>query len=105
MSDKDVVKIFAPPVLTFLFLGICYLWARAARRGKPLTHLQRGMILYATAFAFGMTYVILFQDNLAAYLHWKDAWIATIVLWGIVLAILAWRRRRVVRPDNATFDS
>lgn len=105
MSDKDVVKIFAPPILTLMFFGICYLWARATRRGKPLTHLQRGMVLYATVFAFGMTYVILFQDNLSAFFHWKEAWIATIVLWGIVLAIVAWWRERAIRSDNATFDN
>jgi hypothetical protein len=94
MNDTDLVNIFAPPVLTLTFGGICYLWARAVRRGRPLTQLQRKMIFYATAFAIGMTYAILFQDTLGALVHWKNAWIATLVLWFFLLAIVAWLRNR-----------
>lgn len=94
MNSNHIFNIVAPPVLTFIFSGICYSWACATRRGKPLTPLQRGMILYATIFALGMVYLILFQDVVGEFLRWKDAWIAALVLWGLVLAVLAWRRHR-----------
>jgi hypothetical protein len=101
MSDNTLFNIFAPPILSVVFSGICYLWARTTRRGKLLTSLQRGMVFYATIFAIGMVYMILFQDNLGAFLRWKDAWIAAIVSWGILLAIIAWQRSRAHRASVA----
>jgi len=74
------------------------------RRGKPLTRLRRGMILYSTAFVFGAAYAILFQDSLGAFLHWREAWIAAIILWGILLAIVAWRRNYAHRSSDASAD-
>jgi hypothetical protein len=100
MSDNTLFNILAPPVLSLVFSGICYLWARTTRRGKPLTSLQRRMVFYATIFALGMVYLILFQDNLAAFLRWKEAWIAGIVLWGVLVAIVAWQLSRVHRSSD-----
>lgn len=97
MNDDDVVTLFAPPILTLVFLGIGYLWARTTRRGRPLTRLQRGMILYAVLFVFGMEYLIMFQDELGAFLHWKSVWIAAGALWGMLLAVIAWWRNHAIR--------
>jgi tryptophan-rich sensory protein len=94
MNSNEIFNIVAPPILTLIFSGICYAWARTTRRGKPLTSLQRGMILYAAVFALGMVYLILFQDGLGRFFRWRDAWIAALVLWGVMLAALAWRRHR-----------
>ena len=94
MSSNQIFNLVAPPILTLIFSGICYAWARATRRGEPLTPLQGGMILYATIFALGMVYLILFQDGVVRLLRWKYAWIVALVLWGTILAALAWRRHR-----------
>jgi hypothetical protein len=58
------------------------------------------MVFYATIFALGMVYLILFQDNLGAFLRWKEAWIAGIVLWGVLVAIVAWQLSRVHRSSD-----
>jgi hypothetical protein len=89
-----MIDLFSPPILTAMFVGICYLWARSVRRGKPVTQLQRAMILYATVFVFGAAYVILFQNRIAAFIHWENAWIAALMVWGAFLALIAWRRYR-----------
>ncbi|MFY9842208.1 MAG: hypothetical protein WA718_21015 [Terriglobales bacterium] len=52
------------------------------------------MILYATIFVLGMAYVILYQDNLAGLTHWRQAWIATSVLWAVLVGAVVWLRRR-----------
>lgn len=101
MNSNQIFNIIAPPVLALMFSVICYGWARATRRGKPLTSLQRGMILYATIFALGMVYLILFQDGLGKFLRWKDAWIAALVLWGLILAALAWWRHRSTLSERS----
>jgi len=88
---NDVSDLFAAPILALLFSGIGYLWARTSRRGKPLTRLQRRMILYATTFILGAAYAILFQEGLGVFLHWREAWIAAIILWAALLAVIAWR--------------
>lgn len=100
MSDDNLISIFAPPILTLIFSGICYSWARAARRGKPVTRLQRAMIIYATTFVFGMAYAILLQDKLGELLHWRKSWIAAIGLWAALLGLVAWRNFAVQHCDE-----
>lgn len=65
-----------------------------------MTKSLREMILYATIFVLGMAYVILFQDTLARFFHWKAAWIAFIILWGLFLGVLAWLRGYAHRADD-----
>jgi tryptophan-rich sensory protein len=98
MNSNEIFNTFAPPILTLIFSGICYGWARTTRRGKPLTSMQRQMIVYATVFALGMAYLILFQDELGRFLRWGDAWIAGLILWGVMLAAFAWCRHRSTFP-------
>jgi hypothetical protein len=92
--NVDVVGVFFVPILTLILAVICYAYARAIRRGQPLTTVQKRMIIYACAFCFGMGYAMIFKDQLAAALRWDDAWVPLTVLWGLLLATFAWYRHR-----------
>jgi hypothetical protein len=94
MRPVNLIDLLTPLVLSGAFLGMSYLWARGTRRGKPLTKLQRRMVVYSTAFICGATYAILFQDHLGESLGWRNAWIAAIVAWAAVLVIFAYAQYR-----------
>lgn len=96
----DWTAVAAIPVLTLILLGVIYLWSRGVRRGKPLLPLQKSMILYASLFSLGMGYAIVFKDQIAALVHWRDAWVVVVILWGIALAFVAWQRHWRRRDDN-----
>src|ERR1700722_16263696 len=90
----DVMGVLFIPALTLALAGICYGYARAIRRGEPLTKVQTRMILYACLFCFGMGYAMVFKDQLGAALQWPSAWAAFTVLWGLILATFAWYRHQ-----------
>jgi predicted Na+-dependent transporter len=90
----DVEGVIFIPVLTLVLAAICYSYARAVRRGQPLTGVQKRMIAYACVFCFGMGYSMVFKDQLKAALRWKDAWVGFTILWGLMLATFAWYRHR-----------
>lgn len=90
----DWTAIAAIPVLVLILFVVIYLWSRGVRRGKPLLPIQKSMIAYACLFSLGMGYIIVFKDQLTALFGWGNAWIATIVLWAVILAAFAWWRHR-----------
>src|SRR5271170_7082766 len=71
----DVEGVIFIPVLTLVLAAICYGYARAIRRGQPLTGVQKRMIVYACVFCFGMGYAMVFKNQLKAALRWEDAWV------------------------------
>ena len=93
-ANIDWTAVAAIPVLVLILLVVIYLWSRGVRRGKPLLPIQKSMILYACLFSLGMGYAIVFKDELAALFGWKSAWIIAAILWGTLLALVAWHRHR-----------
>jgi hypothetical protein len=92
MDDRILQDLLFPPVLTLIFALICYWRLRSLRHGGPLTPLLRTLLVCLCLFALGAAYAILFQDQLALLARWRGAWIALIVGWGVVLALLVWRQ-------------
>ena len=90
----DLQAIVLIPVMTVILAGFCYGYARMVRRGGALTQTQKSMILFACLFSFGMGYAIVFQEQLSRIMHWKQAWVATVVLWGALLGLFAYRKCR-----------
>jgi hypothetical protein len=98
MSGFDPIDAVAPLVVTLITVVLSYLWSRGVRGGKQLTLFQRGLMWYGSIFVFGMTYTVMFHDQLSALVHWRQAWIAIVIAWGAFLASIAWylgRRRRI----------
>ena len=98
--NVDVEGIIFIPILTLVLAAICYGYARAVRRGQPITAVQKRMIMYACVFCLGMGYALIFKDQLKATLRLEHAWVALTVLWGLMLATLAWYRHRRNRPSR-----
>jgi len=94
MMDIDPFAIFAPPILTLIAVALGYSQSRRIRGGKPLSSFQRKLMFYCPFFILGMGYAIMLQDHVAALFHWRNAWIAVIVVWGALLAAIAWMRHR-----------
>lgn len=89
MTD-NLDRIIGPPIFTLIFVAFAGLYARAMRRGRALSSLQRKMVVYATMFSLGMVYMIAWKNELAAIIGWQDAWIGTLMVWGFLLAAMAW---------------
>lgn len=100
MESADVTAIVAIPILTLIFCAYCFLQAKFIRRGKPLTKLQKQMLVYGTIFAFGMGYLIVFQNALGNIFHHQSAWKFAIIIWGLLLLFTAWQRNRSARNSN-----
>jgi hypothetical protein len=94
----DFTDILAPPVLTLIALIFCYLWAKGVRRGQPLTVFQKRLILYATIFMLGMSYTIIFHDQIGAALHLTQAWTGIVVAWAVLLVLIARRNYHKEHP-------
>ena len=71
----DVAGIVFVPIGTLTVFLVGYMWCRAVRGGRPLTRVQKTMIMYTCLFCFGMGYAIILQRELAFLLHWKEAWV------------------------------
>jgi hypothetical protein len=100
-TDINPFAIFAPPILTLIGVALGYSQCRRIRGGKPLSSIQRKMVLYFAFLLLGMGYAIMLQDHLGALFHWENAWIAVMVAWGTLLAAIAWTRyRRNVLPQS-----
>jgi len=55
-----------------------------------LTTVQRWMIFFAGIFALGMCYIILLQGRLNAFLRWRSAWIAALIIWAVLVGASTW---------------
>ena len=81
-----------PPVVALVFLSLSWLWAKAVRRGGPLTPTQRGMLAYGFLFVLGACYV---PVAVLALGIWGGGPLAAGILgWGLIVVCLAWRRHR-----------
>ena len=94
IAGLDSFDLLAPPILTLIGTVLGYLWCRTVRRGQPLSPIQRNMLFYFAVFVLGMGYAIMLQDRLAILFHWESAWIAVMMAWGVLLAVIAWARHR-----------
>jgi len=63
---------------------------------------MKNVLLHGFFFVLGIGYLILWQDQLGSLLHWRPVWILLIVVWGVLLACLAWWRHQRTR---AALDS
>ena len=93
-TDIDPFAIFFPPILTLIVIALGYSQSRRIRGGKPLSSIQRKLMLYMPAFVLAMGYAMAFHEQLAALFHWEKAWLAVMVAWGALLAVIAWTRHR-----------
>lgn len=90
----DPFDLLAPLVITLAVLVLGYVQFRIIRRGQALSSIQRKLLFYGTVFTLGMCYAIMLQDQIGSLLHWRNAWIAVMVAWGMLLAAIAWIRHR-----------
>jgi hypothetical protein len=101
MKNLDPFALFGPPILALVVLVLGYVRCREIRGGRPLSSFQRKLLFYAPISCLGMGYSIMFQDELAVFFHWRDAWIAAMILWGAVTAAVAWlRHRKTIRTAS-----
>lgn len=102
----DPSKIFFPPVLALIVLGLGYAWSGAVRRGKPPTSFQKRMKWYVPLFCVGMLYAMAWHEELATAFGSANAWIAATVFWGALLGLIAWlqngRHRQRKEPGTET---
>jgi tryptophan-rich sensory protein len=101
-TDIDPFAIFFPPILTLIVIALGYSQSRSIRGGKPLSSIQRKLMFYMPAFVLGMGYAMAFHEQLAALFRWENAWIAVMVVWGALLAAIAWMRYRCNALSRAT---
>jgi len=100
MTNFDAIDVFAPSVVTLIAVVFAYFWSRGVRGGKPLTSFQKRLMWYGSAFVFGMTYTVMFHSQLSSLVHWKQAWIAIVIAWGLSLTSIAWYQHRRHSTDN-----
>jgi branched-subunit amino acid ABC-type transport system permease component len=100
MTDFDAIDVVAPSVVTLIAVVLAYSWSRRVRGGGPLTSFQKRLMWYGSAFVFGMTYTVMFHNQLSRLVHWKQAWIAIVIAWGFSLTLIAWYQYRRHSTDN-----
>jgi hypothetical protein len=84
------LDIIAPPLAAIGWLLISWLYARAVSLGRPLSAVQKGMIIYGFIFVLGMGYLIM----MGGALHWqKTAIFPCIGIWAGAVGLLAWSRK------------
>jgi hypothetical protein len=96
--------IFLPLILTAVFLGLGYNWARTVRRGQPLRPSQKKMLAFATLFVLGEAYIMAWMDELSSLFRWDHAWLGAIITWGVFLSIAAWWMHRHTHHGAAAAD-
>lgn len=94
IADIDPFAIFAHPILTLIGIVLGYVHCRLIRGSKLLSPIQRKMLFYFAFSVLGMTYAMAFHNQLAVLFHWENAWIAVMVAWGTLLAVIAWTKHR-----------
>jgi len=91
-----MLNLLGPPIVAVVFLGLGWGWAKAVRRGRPLTLFMKVMLMYGSLFMLGMGYAMAFGDPLATVLNMspKRAWIPVSIVWAFALGIVAWRKHK-----------
>lgn len=100
--NLDPINILAPPIVAVGFLLLVWTSDRTITRGRPLTPHMKKVLLYSFFFVLGIGYLILWQDELGLFFHWRSAWIFLILTWGAMLASIAWWRHRQIRAVPET---
>lgn len=95
----DLLDILMPAVVSVAFLLLSWSYARSINRGRPLRPTQQKMLYYGFSFVLGAGYLALS----GAVLRWPMArWVWLIVGWGVLLASVAWWRRKRARENSGT---
>jgi hypothetical protein len=94
MIFENLDRIIGPPIFSMIYLLIGYSYMRMVRRGLALSQFQRGLLLYAGLFTLGLGYAIAWRQQLAELLRWEQAWIGLVIIWGVLLGLKAWSKRR-----------
>lgn len=70
-----------------VFAVMAWAWGRTVRLGRPLTVVQKGMLLYASVFMLGLANTMM----IFSWFDWSHPkmW-AIISSWGVLLASVAW---------------
>jgi hypothetical protein len=96
MSADMILNLLGPPIVAAVFFGLSWGWAKAVRRGRPLTLFMKVMLTYGSIFMLGMGYAMAFGDSLGTVLNMspKRAWIPVSIAWAFALAGIAWWRHK-----------
>ena len=80
-----------------------WIYATMFQRDQPLTHFQKAISRYFGYFIAGMSYIVLWQFELADMFHTDSAWRWLLALWTILISYAALRSIRKVRiQENET---
>lgn len=89
-----IEDLLMPPALALLFLILGWPYSRSVSGGRPLNVIQLKMLRYGFWYVLGMGYLVI----TAKVLRLPDwMWVALIVIWSLLLALLAWWRNRQAR--------
>jgi len=96
MNPDTLLNLLGPPVITLIFFGLSWGWAKSIRRGRPLTPLMRLMLTYGSLVVLGTIYAMALGDPLGPIFHVSPnrAWIPESITWAFALAGIAWWRHK-----------
>ena len=87
----DWIDILGPPIIALLVSLLGWGASRSINVGRPLTPIQRSMLLLAFWLMLGIGYSMM----IVGAPHWPHwTWIPPTILWALFLGFLAWRRCR-----------
>jgi hypothetical protein len=107
MSADMISNLLGPPIVAVVSFGLSWGWAKAVRRGRPLTLFMKVMLTYGSIFMLGMGYAMAFGDPLGSVLNMspKRAWIPVSIAWALALGFVAWRRHKAAMSRNTSSDT
>lgn len=78
-------------MLVLLFILLSWSYGRALSGGRQLNPVKRRILTYASVFALGMMYLMVFVSDLG----WPQRLMfPMIAIWGAAVGLVAWRRHR-----------
>jgi drug/metabolite transporter (DMT)-like permease len=93
------MDLLVPIGVAFAFFCLCWLYALAIRRARPLTPFMRRTLVYAPLFILGLGYLMMFAGNL----HWPPVLLFPLIaVWGAVVLLVAWWRYRREKTREAS---
>ena len=103
MTSK-LQDLFFVVLVSLIWLGLSWSWARVVRRGRPMTPGQREMFWYAFGFIVGTCCIMMF----GSWFAWpRPLWFVLSAAWGVTLTLVAWlrHRHRSARPQGRSIPS
>jgi hypothetical protein len=77
--------------LIAVFVLLSWAYGRVLSGGRPLNRFKRRLLIYATLFIAGMSYLMLIVSDL----DWsKELVFPLIGLWAVIVGLVAWWRYR-----------